>query len=134
MPPVTETEMKELRDLVLGLREEMRIGFVEIKAELKGEIQRVEAKTDTKFADVTVAIANLSGELKGEMQRVEAKTDAKFADVSVAIANLSGDIKVLEERTKIGFWGFIWRALIVSSFGLAVSFAAKYFFFGTVKI
>jgi hypothetical protein len=41
MPPTTETEIKELRDLVIGLREEMRMGFastdtklVELKAEM----------------------------------------------------------------------------------------------------
>jgi hypothetical protein len=48
MPPTTETEIKELRDLVIGLREEMRLGFanvdtklVELKADVKEEIQRV---------------------------------------------------------------------------------------------
>jgi hypothetical protein len=40
MSPVTETEMKELRDLVLGLREEIRLGFAESKAD-----------TDAKFAE-----------------------------------------------------------------------------------
>jgi hypothetical protein len=48
MIPTTETEIRELRDLILGLREETRVGF----AELKGEIQRVEANTDVKFAEV----------------------------------------------------------------------------------
>jgi hypothetical protein len=96
MPPATETEIKEIRDLVIGLREEMRVGFannntklVELKAELKGEIQRVEIKTDTKLA-----------EIKGELQRVEAKNDTKLAEIK-------GQVDVLEERTKIGFWGFI---------------------------
>ena len=43
MSPTTETEIKEIRDLVISLREEMRLGFannntklVELKAELKG--------------------------------------------------------------------------------------------------
>jgi hypothetical protein len=46
MPPTTETEVKELRDLVIGLREEIRVGFAqndtklsEFKAEIKSEIQ-----------------------------------------------------------------------------------------------
>jgi hypothetical protein len=127
MPQVTETEMQELKELFLGLREEMRVGFVEVKAEIKSEIQRVESKTD-------IAIANLSGEVKSEIRRVEAKMDAKFADVNVAIANLSGDVRVIEERTKLGFWGFVGRSLIIGVLGLATSFAVKYFFFGTVKI
>jgi hypothetical protein len=55
MPPTTETELKELRDLVIGLREEIRVGFAKVDtkfAEVNGEIQRIEAKTDTKLAEV----------------------------------------------------------------------------------
>ncbi len=94
MPPTTETELKELRDLVISLREEMRLGF----AATKTEIQRVEAKTDIKFAE------------------------------------LSGKIDVMDERTKLGFWGFIGRAVIIGIFILVIGFAIKYFFFGTVKL
>jgi hypothetical protein len=112
MSPTTETEIKEIRDLVIGLREEMRVGFannntklVELKAELKGEIQRVEAKNDNQLA-----------EIKAEIQRVEAKVD------------------VLEERTKVGFWGFIWRSVIIGILILLSGFAVRYVLFGTVQI
>jgi hypothetical protein len=83
MPPTTETEIKELRDLVIGLREEIRVGF---------------AKVDTKLAEI------------------------------------QGQINVLEKRTKLGFWGFIGRAVIIGIFVLAAGFAVKYFLFGTVKL
>jgi hypothetical protein len=83
MPPTTETEIKELRDLVIGLREEIRVGF---------------AKVDTKFAEVN-----------GEIKRIEAKTDTKLAEIQ-------GQINVLEERTRLGFWGFIGRAVIIGIF------------------
>jgi hypothetical protein len=112
MPPITETEIKELRDLVIGLREEIRVGF---------------AQNDTKLSE-------FKAEIKGEIQRVETKTDAKFTEVNVALANLSGSIKVLDERTKLGFWGFIGRAVIIGIFVLATGFAIKYFLFGTVKL
>jgi membrane-bound ClpP family serine protease len=112
MPPTTETEIKEIRDLVIGLREEMWLGFannntklVELKAELKEEIQRVEVKTDTKLA-----------EIKEELQRVEAK------------------VGVLEERTKIGFWGFIGRSVIIGILILLSGFAVRYVLFGTVQV
>jgi hypothetical protein len=101
MPPTTETEIKELRDLVIGLREEIRVGF---------------AKVDTKFA-----------EINGEIQRIEAKTDTKLAEIQ-------GQINVLEERTRLGFWGFIGRAVIIGIFVLVAGFAVKYFLFGTVKL
>jgi hypothetical protein len=149
MPQVTETEIRELRELVLSLREEMRVGFanvdtkfVELKSELKGEIQRVEAKTDAQFAE-------LKSELKGEIQRVEAKTDAQFAELKSELkgeiqrveaktdhqlSEIKGQVSVLEERTKLGFWGFVGRSIIITLLGLLSGFAVKYFFFGTVKI
>jgi hypothetical protein len=103
MPQVTETEIRELRELVLSLREEIRVGFanvdtkfVELKSELKGEIQRVEAKTDAQFAE-------LKSELKSEIQRVEVKTDHQLSEIK-------GQVSVLEERTKLGFWGFADRS------------------------
>jgi uncharacterized protein YpuA (DUF1002 family) len=41
MHPTTETDIQELKNLVLGLREEMRIGFTEIKGDIKSLDQRV---------------------------------------------------------------------------------------------
>jgi uncharacterized protein Yka (UPF0111/DUF47 family) len=123
MPQVTETEIRELRELVLSLREEMRVGFAQVDtkfSEIKNEIQRVEAKTDTKFAE-------LKSELKGEIQRVETKTDLQLSEIK-------GQINVIEERTKLGFWGFVGRSIIITLLGLLSGFAVKYFFFGTVKI
>ena len=122
MPPTTETEIKELRDLVIGLREEIRVGFanvdtklVSLKSEITVEIQRVESKADTKFA-----------ELAGKIQSVDTKIDIKFAE-------LAGKIDVIDERTKLGFWGFVARAVIISTVGISVSLAVKYFFFGITK-
>jgi hypothetical protein len=34
MPPTTETEIKELRDLVIGLGEEIRVGFAKVDTKL----------------------------------------------------------------------------------------------------
>jgi predicted lipoprotein len=134
MPPITETEIKELRDLVVGLREEIRVGFAnnntkfaelrgeiqKVEAELKGEILRVEAKTDAKFAEI-------QAELKGEIQRVEGKTDTKLAEIK-------GQVDLLEDRTQIGFWGFIWRSVIIGILILVSGFAVRYVLFGTLRV
>jgi hypothetical protein len=124
--PITESELKELRDLVIGLREEIRVGFAnnetkmsELKSDLAGKIDRLEAKTDVKFAE-------FSAEIKSELKRVEGKTDVKFVE-------LTGKIDVIDERTKLGFWGFVARAVIISTVGIAISLAVKYFFFGITK-
>lgn len=41
MPPTTEVEVKELRDLITDFREEVRIGIVSIKAEIKAVDQKI---------------------------------------------------------------------------------------------
>jgi porphobilinogen deaminase len=101
MTQTTETEIRELRDLILGLREETRVGF----AEMRGEIQKSEAKADTRFA-----------EIRGDL-------DTKFTE-------LRGDLKVLEERTKLGFWGFVWRAVVIAVLVSLLSVANKVVFGG----
>ncbi|WP_310429790.1 hypothetical protein [Chamaesiphon sp. VAR_48_metabat_135_sub] len=108
MTQTTEIEIRELRDLIISLREETRVGF----AQMRGEIQRVEANTDTKLAD-----------LKGEIQKVAANTDIKFAEVR-------GDLKVIDERTKLGFWGFVWRAVVIAVLVSLISVANKVIFGG----
>jgi hypothetical protein len=40
MPPATETELKEIKNLVIDLREEMRVGFSQVDtrlSDLRGE-------------------------------------------------------------------------------------------------
>jgi hypothetical protein len=70
MSPSTETEIKEIRDLVIGLREEIRVGFANTNtkfAEIRGEIQRVEANTDIKLAAI-----------KGQVDVLEERTKIGF--------------------------------------------------------
>jgi hypothetical protein len=148
MPPNTKTGITEFKDLMLGLREEMRVGFANNDtkfAEIKAEIQGVEARTDTKFSEIKAEIRGLEAktdikfsEIKAEIQGSEAKIDIKLVEIKASIdvkaAELGGKIDVIDERTKLGFWGFVGRALIIAALILAISFSIKYFFFGTVKI
>jgi SMC interacting uncharacterized protein involved in chromosome segregation len=54
MPPITESEVKELRDLITDFREEVRIGIISTKA----EIQRVEIQLsgDIKAVDQKITV------------------------------------------------------------------------------
>jgi hypothetical protein len=119
MTQTTETEIRELRDLIISSREEMRVGF----AQIRGEIQTVAANTDTKIS-----------ELKGEIQAVAANTDIKISelkgDIDTKFAEVRGDIKVIEERTKLGFWGFVWRAVVIAVLVSVISVANKFVFGG----
>jgi hypothetical protein len=123
MAVTTDTEVRELRELILSMREEMRIGFaqmdtkfIELKAELKGEIQRVEAKTDIELAKFNGKIDEVRAELNGKIDEVKAE--------------LGGKIDVLDERTRVGFWGFIGRAVIIGLIGGAIAFGTKFFLTG----
>jgi gas vesicle protein len=163
MTVTAETEVRELRELILGMREEMRIGFVQMDTkivEVKSEIQRVESDLKSEIkrveldlkseikrveldlkseikrveSDLKSDIQRVEFEVKSDIQRVEAKTDVKFAELSGKIdevkAELGGKIDVLDERTKVGFWGFIGRAVIIGIIGGGLAFGAKFFFTG----
>jgi peptidoglycan hydrolase CwlO-like protein len=134
MAVTTDTEVRELRELILSLREEMRIGFVqmdtkfvELKTELKGEIQRVEAKADVKLAELNGKIDEAKAELNGKIDETKAELNGKIDEVK---AELGGKIDVLEERTRVGFWGFIGRAVIIGLIGGAIAFGTKFFLTG----
>jgi uncharacterized phage infection (PIP) family protein YhgE len=135
--PTTDTELREVLNAISALSQRVEVGFAnvdaklaqmdtklaETKAELKTEIQRVETKMDvgfaqidTKFAQIDTKFAETKAELKGEIQRVEGKVD------------------VIDERTKIGFWGFVGRAVIVSLLGFLILMAVKYALTGTIKL
>jgi hypothetical protein len=62
MPPTTETEIKELRDLVIGLWEEIRLGFANVDtkfAELSGDVKAI----DQKLASLDDRLKNQDGKL-----------------------------------------------------------------------
>lgn len=90
MTQATDTDIRELKDLITGLREETRVGF---------------AKVETKIATLDGDIRELRAEVK--------LLDTKF-----------------DERTKLGFWGFILRgtvlAIIIGFGGYLLPLVAEY--------
>jgi uncharacterized protein Yka (UPF0111/DUF47 family) len=124
--PVTDTELKEvlnalakLTEGVAAMSQRMEVGFAQMDtklADLRGEMNQRFAHVDTKFAQMDAKLTETKAELKGEIQRVEGKVD------------------VIDERTKIGFWGFVGRAVIVSLLGFLILMAVKYALTGTIKL
>jgi hypothetical protein len=90
MPPSTDIDLKELRDLMIGLREEMRLGFTDTR----NEIQRVEVKADNKFAELSSDIKTLDQKLSSDIKALDQKLSS---DIKALDQKLSGDIKVLEQ-------------------------------------
>jgi hypothetical protein len=91
MSPTTESELKELRDLSMSQREEMRLGF----ADSRNEIQRIEAKADTKFAEVNGNIKALDQRLSGDIKALDQRLSG---DIKALDQKLSGDIKALDQK------------------------------------
>jgi hypothetical protein len=78
----TEVNTKAIADLttsVTGFREEMRVGF----SDIRGQINTVEAK-------------------------------------------LEGKIDKLDERTRLGFWGFVGRGLVLAILIALIPFVTRY--------
>jgi hypothetical protein len=108
MPPTTETDIKELRDLIIGLREEVRVGFAQVDIKF--------AQVDTKLAQMDTKLSDLKGE------------------VNTRLAEMKGDLKIVKQP--IEFWDFVKRSaaagLIVTVVGGLLLAAWKLAIFGTI--
>jgi hypothetical protein len=160
MPPTTESELKELRDLSMSQREEMRLGF----ADSRNEIQRVEAKADTKFAELNGNIQALDQRLSGDIQALDQRLSGdikaldqkvtgiddrlknqevtlnqigiKLGDLNLLLVEMKGDLKIVKQP--IEFWEFVKRAVVsgltVTVVGGLLLTAWKLVIFGTMKV
>jgi uncharacterized protein YpuA (DUF1002 family) len=103
--PTTDTELREVLNAISALSQRVEVGFAQIdtklaetKAELKGEIQRVEAKMDAQFAEVKGDIKALDQRMTGLDDRVKAQ-DAKFWTlVTIIIGSLAATVSTFVIR------------------------------------
>jgi hypothetical protein len=63
MPPTTDTDLREMRDLIIGLREEVRVGFAQVDTKL--------AQMDTKLSDLKGEVNTRLAEMKGDLKIVK---------------------------------------------------------------
>lgn len=91
--------------------------------------------TDTDIKEIKTAIeANTKAiaELTTEMRVGFAQVDTKFAHLEGKLdaveAKLEGKISVVEERTKLGFWGFIFRGTALAFLAALTAIFVKYLF------
>jgi hypothetical protein len=113
MTAVTDTDIREIKTAIeastkaiADLTLEMRVGFASVDtkfAVLREEMQVGLANIDTKFA-----------KLEGKVDTVEAK--------------LEGKIDQLDERTRLGFWGFIFRGTALAALAALTAIFVKYLF------
>ncbi len=70
MPPTTETDLKELRDLIIGLREEVRVGFAQVDIKF-AQVDTKLAQMDTKLSDFKGEVNTRLAEMKGDLKIVK---------------------------------------------------------------
>jgi hypothetical protein len=113
MTQATDTDIREIRTAVESIAKatesntkaisdltlEMRLGFADIKGEFK--------------------------EVRGLINTVEAKLEGKIDAVE---AKLEGKIDKLDERTQLGFWGFIFRGTALAALAALTAIFVKYLF------
>jgi hypothetical protein len=110
MPPTTDIDLKEVRDLIIGLREEVRVGFAQVDIKF--------AQVDTKLAQMDTKLSDFKGE------------------VNTRLAEMKGDLKIVKQP--IEFWDFVKRSvaagLTVTVVGGLLLAAWKLLIFGTLKV
>jgi hypothetical protein len=106
----------------------------EIKAAITTLAQGLEANTRaiTTLAQGLEANTRAIADLILEMRVGFANVDTKFSDVRGQIntveAKLEGKIDKLDERTQLGFWGFIFRGTALAALAALTAIFVKYLF------
>jgi hypothetical protein len=84
------------------------------------------------LARVTEANTKAIADLTLEMRVGFANVDTKFAklegQINTVEAKLEGKIDQLDERTKLGFWGFIFRGTALAALAALTAIFVKYLF------
>jgi hypothetical protein len=113
MATATDTDIQEIKTAIVSLTTGLEAN-TKATAALTLEIRVGFANIDTKFAKLEGRIDNLETKLEGQINTAEAK--------------LEGKIDQLDERTKLGFWGFIFRGTALAALAAPTAIFVKYLF------
>jgi chromosome segregation ATPase len=105
MPPTTETDLKELRDLLTANHAAVTQQIAATNQQIATLSQRVEigfAQVDTKFAGVDTKLAEMNGTIQALDQKVSGDIKAidqkVSSDIKALDQKVSGDIKALDQK------------------------------------
>jgi hypothetical protein len=122
MPQVTNTDIRELKDLIQGLDRKMEKGFSNADSKMDLGFSNADSKIDLGFAD-----------LKGQINTLETKLDGKIDTVNSRLTNLEANTKVIADLTeKVGELKN-WKQIAIIVFTASVSGAIAWFVRGGVK-
>lgn len=119
MTQATDTDIRELKDLLTGMREEMRIGFANVDT----KFVEVDKKIDLGFANVTTQITRLDGRI----DNLETKIDGRFDTVNSKLNNIDINAKTtVDLAEKIGELKN-WKQIAIVVFTASVSGAIAWY-------
>jgi hypothetical protein len=124
MTQATDTDIREIRTVVESIAKATEANTKSI-ADLTLEMRVGFANIDTRFAKLEGKIDTVEAKLVGKIDSVEAKLEGKIDSVE---AKLVGKIDKLDERTQLGFWGFIFRGTALAALAALTAIFVKYLF------
>jgi chromosome segregation ATPase len=131
MTTATDTDIQEIKTAIASLTVGIEAN-TKATAALTLEIQVGFANVDTKFAIIDTKFAKLEGridnleaKLEGKIDNLETKLEGQ---INTTEAKLIGKIDQLDERTKLGFWGFIFRGTALAALAALTAIFVKYLF------
>jgi hypothetical protein len=92
------------------------------------EIKTAIASLTTGIEANTKAIADLTLEIRVGFANVDTKFAKLEGKIDTVGARLEGRIDQLDERTKLGFWGFIFRGTALAALAALTAIFVKYLF------
>ena len=96
MTPATDTDIRDIKTAIDANTKAIGDMVVEIKT-INSRLVEIDRKVDK----IDSRIDNLETKIEAKIDKLEIKLDGKF--------------EKLDERTKLGFWGFILRGLVLTA-------------------
>jgi hypothetical protein len=109
MTQATDRDIAEIKDLIA-----VNTRSIDSLARITENIARVTEANTKAIADLDKKIEVGFTKIEGQINTVEAK--------------LEGKIDKLDERTKLGFWGFIFRGTALAALAALTAIFVKYLF------
>jgi hypothetical protein len=84
--------------------------------------------TDTDIREIKDLIQSLDKKIEGLDKRMEVGFAKLEGQINTSEAKLEGKIDKLDERTQLGFWGFIFRGTALAALAALTAIFVKYLF------
>jgi hypothetical protein len=134
----TDPDLRELKDLMTGLREEIRTGFVDADK----KIEALDKKIDLGFVDADKKIEALDKKVALGFVDTDKKIEILDKKIDLGFSEVKGEIKLVDSRltaieatlTKLDsrLWTFIGIVLSVT-LGTLLTIFVRYMFSDSVK-